>query len=143
MSSRLSVATISSNHSHYSITLMYLNILIHCLAEFSYIPLVSRQTRTTISSYSLIYNIFKNYLQLANLSKTHIMDLGISDHALIIHSLPLTSSSPPSNSKPSPYYQINSTTLNNLSLGLHDVSWSDVIDSDNANTALISFTTVS
>lgn len=66
-------------------------------------------------------------------------DIGLSDHALILHSLPLTSNRPLIKSKPPPYYQINLTNLNNLSLALHDVIWDDIIVSNNANTAFDQF----
>lgn len=38
---------------------------------------------------------------------------------------------------PPPYYRVNSTTPNNLSLALDNVNWHSIVESDDADTAFI------
>ena len=102
------------------------------MSSLSLTPTISKPTRITDNSYSLIDNIF---CMNQNFFKTGILTFDISDHfpIFIIYQNVFQNVSLIETIQ---YRLINERTVNNLIDKLHDVSFDDIIQSDDLDTSI-------
>lgn len=108
--------------------------LVHTLASHSFVPLVSKPTRLSSSSISLIDNIFSNHLRAHSVSSTFLYDSSISDHLLVLHiieSLPI--SRKPMATKG--YYRINDANLAKFAESMSRTPWDRISSISDPNLA--------
>lgn len=101
---------------------------IYTLASHSYVPLVSRPTRVTTDSLSLIDNIFTNDY-LSNLdSDTKVICTSVSDHFLLWHCLK-TKQPTTTGLDSQTYHLVNERTIWSFTESISQENWLEVYES--------------
>ena len=100
-------------------------------------PVISKPTRVTETSATLIDNIFTNVLD--KRMNSGILCIDISDHLPIFLMTSAHSSIMDNNSNPSTYRLINSSTINQFKELIEHLSWDTVLDLDDPQRAYTVF----
>ena len=122
------------NHSSHTPTADFLDAMFAA----SFLPLINRPTRISHTSSTLIDNIFTNTPHTQQ-SLSGILTSDVSDHLPIFHISKHSINRPTSNENTHSYPVINTRTLNNMSRALLAQNWTDIIQSNDTQTAYSSF----
>jgi exonuclease III len=99
----------------------------------SFYPLITKPTRITSHTVTLIYNIFTNNIDKIDSSINGIIFSDISDHLQIVHTCCLDTLKPSKNTEEKYYTKIiyNRNSLNLFSDEIEHLSWEGMISSNN------------